>query len=83
MGGRTRFASTPGTGTITSIGVRPGVEPMGEVEDVAVDEHLLLLAEAIEHQLRHWFSRSRKILRRSNPLICLGSRDRLFDESVA
>ena len=69
-------------GTITSIGVRPGVEPMGEVEDVAVDEHLLLLAEAIEHQLRHWFSRSRKILRRSNPLICLGSRDRLLMKAL-
>ena len=50
-------------GKIANIGLRPGIEPMGEIDEVAVGEHLLLLAEAIGHQLRHWLSGSRKILR--------------------
>ena len=49
-------------GKITNIGLRPGIEPMGNIDEVAVGEHLLLLAEAIEHQIRHWLSGSRKIL---------------------
>lgn len=69
-------------GKIVNIGLRPGIEPMGEVEEVAVGEHLLLLAEAIEHQLRNWLSGSRKILRRFHPLICLGSRDRLLTKAL-
>ena len=63
---------------IANIGVRPDAEPMGEVEEVAVRKHLLLLSEAIGHQLRHWVSGRRKILRRFHPLVCLGSHDRLL-----
>jgi hypothetical protein len=67
---------------IANIGLRPGIEPMGEIDEVAVGEHLLLLAEAIGHQLWHWLSGSRKILRRFHPLICLGSRDRLLTTAL-
>ena len=67
---------------IANISLAPHIEPMGEVEEVTVGENLLLLAEAIEHQLRHWLSGSRKILRRFHPLICLGSRDRLLTEAL-
>lgn len=63
---------------IANVAVRPGAELMGDVSEALVGEHLLLLAEAIEHQLRAWFSRSRTILRRYRPLVCLGSRDRLL-----
>lgn len=65
-------------GMIANVAVQPDTEPMGDVSDAAVREHLLLLAEAIEHQLRSWLSRSRTILRRYRPLVCLGSRDRLL-----
>ena len=73
---------------VSNIGLRPGIEPLGEIEDVPIEHHLLLIAEAIEQQLRRWLSRSRKILRRSRPLVCLGHRDRLLtralrDNSVA
>ena len=67
---------------IANISLAPHIEPMGEVEEVTVGENLLLLAEAIEHQLRHWLSGSRKILRRFHPLICLGSRDRLLTQAL-
>lgn len=65
-------------GMIANVAVQPGAAPMGEASEAAVREHLLLLAEATEHQLRYWFSRSRTILRRYRPLVCLGSRDRLL-----
>jgi hypothetical protein len=65
-------------GMIANVAVRPGDQPIGQLSDAAVSEHLLLLAEAIEHQLRHWLSCSRTILRRYRPLVCLGSRDRLL-----
>src|SRR5260370_16962271 len=55
---------------------------MGNVSEVRVGENLLLLAEAIEHQLRRWFSRSRTILRQRRPLICLGRRDRLLSNAL-
>ena len=69
-------------GKISNIGLRPGIEPMGKTEEVAVGAHLLLLSEAIEHQLRHWLSGSRKILRLYKPLICLGRRDRLLTKAL-
>ena len=68
--------------TIVNIGVRPHIEPMGEVEEVDVGEHLLLLAEAIGNQLRHWVSGKRKILRRFRPLVCLGKHDRLLKKAL-
>ncbi len=67
---------------IANIGLRPDVAPMGEIEEVAVGKHLLLLAVAIEHQLWHWLSGSRKILHRFHPLICLGNRDRLLTKAL-
>lgn len=69
-------------GKIANIGVRPGIEPLGEIVEVPVAEHLLLLAEAISHQLRQWFSGNRKILKPFHPLICLGSRDRLLANAL-
>jgi hypothetical protein len=65
-------------GTIANIGLQPGIEPMGEIEEARVGENLLLLAVAIEHKLRQWLLGTRKILRRFRPLICLGRRDRLL-----
>ena len=55
---------------------------MGEIKEVVVGEHLLLMAEAIGHQFWHWLSGSRRILRRFHPLICLGSRDRLLTKAL-
>ena len=65
-------------GMIGNIALQPGEEPLGDVSDARVAEHLLLLAQAIEHRLCDWLSRSRTILRRYRPLVCLGSRDRLL-----
>lgn len=65
-------------GMVTNIGLRPQTHPLGIADDVPVDEHLLLLAIAIEHQLRSWFSRARTIIKPFHPLICLGERDRLL-----
>jgi hypothetical protein len=48
------------------------------VSDVKVKEHLLLLAEATGQQMRHWLARSRTILRRHRPLVCLGRHDCLL-----
>ena len=69
-------------GKIANIGVRRSIEPLGEIVEVPVAEHLLLLAEAISHQLRQWFSGNRRILRPFHPLICLGSRDRLLANAL-
>ena len=69
-------------GKIANIGVRRGIEPLGEIVEVPVAEHLLLLAEAIFHQLRQWFSGNRRILRPFHPLICFGSRDRLLANAL-
>lgn len=69
-------------GMIANIGLRPDLEPLGQIEEATVGEHLLLLAEAIEHQLHRWLSGSRKILRAFHPLICLGSRDRLLGKAL-
>ena len=68
--------------TIVNIGLRPGIAPMGENQEVTVGEHLLLFAGAIEQQLRCWFSAKRKILRPFRPLVCLGSRDRLLTKAL-
>lgn len=65
-------------GTIANIGLEPGIDPLGDVEEARVAENLLLLAEAIQHKLRRWLSQNRTILRRYRPLICLGGRDRLL-----
>lgn len=64
--------------TIANLGIRPDAEPMGRVEDAEIGQNLLLLAEAIEHRLRQWFSGNRRILRSFRPLVCLGERDRLL-----
>ena len=69
-------------GKIASIGLRAGTDPMGMLEKVPVGEHLLLIADAIQQQLRNWFSGQRKILRHFRPLICLGSRDRLLTSAL-
>lgn len=69
-------------GKIVNIGLGPDVEPLGEIEEVEVGQHLLLLAVAIEHQLRGWLAGSRKILRRFRPLICLGEHDRLLSKAL-
>ena len=69
-------------GMIVNIGLGPGIEPMGEIDEVTVGGHLLLLAEAIGCQLRHWVSGRRTILRRFRPLVCLGSRDRLLTRAL-
>lgn len=65
-------------GKIANVALQAGTDPLGEVSNANVAEHLLLLAEAIEHRLRDWFARSRTILRRYRPLVCLGARDHLL-----
>ena len=81
--GRTHaFRRDARDGKIANISVQPGIEPMGKIEEVAVGKHLLLLAVAINHQLHHWLSGNRKILRHFHPLICLGDRDRLLTEAL-
>jgi hypothetical protein len=65
-------------GTIANIGLLPGIEPMGKIEEARVGDNLLLLAEAIQHKLQQWLFGNRRILRCFRPLICLGNRDRLL-----
>jgi hypothetical protein len=65
-------------GKIANIGLRADIEPMGEIEEARAGENLLLLAVAMEHKLREWLLGTRRILRWSRPLICLGHRDRLL-----
>lgn len=67
---------------IACIGIGVDTAPLGAVAEVPGHEHLLLLAEAIEHQLRAWLARGRKILRRFHPLICLGGRDCLLAKAL-
>ena len=69
-------------GTIVNIGLAPDVTPLGRVEEIALDRHLLLLAEAIGHKLRQWLSGRRRIIRRFRPLVCLGSHDRLLTKAL-
>ncbi|MDE0226717.1 MAG: Piwi domain-containing protein [Gammaproteobacteria bacterium] len=81
--GRTHaFRFDSRSGMIVNVGVKPDTEPMGDVEEVDVSEHLLLLAEAIGNQLRHWVSGRRKILRQFRPMVCLGSHDRLLTKAA-
>ena len=69
-------------GTIANIGLYPGNNPLGDVGEVAADDHLLLFAVAIEHALRRWFSGARRILKPFRPLVCLGDRDRLLANAL-
>ena len=69
-------------GTIANIGLHPRVDPLGDVGEVPTDDHLLLLAVAIEHALRRWFSGARRILKPFRPLVCLGDRDRLLAKAL-
>ena len=69
-------------GKVANIGLHPDIEPLGDIEEVDVGHHLLLLAVAIEHQLRRWLAGNRKILRRFRPLMCLGKRDQLLSKAL-
>ena len=68
---------------IANVSLRPDVEPMGDVSDANVAENLLLLAEALNVQLRRWLARSRRILRKSRPLVALGRRDWLLAKALS
>ena len=69
-------------GWIANIGLRPDIVPLGKIDDVPVADHLLLLAIAIEHALRRWFSHARRILKPFRPIVCLGDRDRLLTTAL-
>lgn len=69
-------------GSIANIGLRPDIDPMGEIDEVPVNGHLLLLATATEHALRRWFAGARRILRPFRPIVCLGERDHLLTTAL-
>ena len=69
-------------GLIANIGLHPDIDPLGEIDDVPVNGHLLLFAVAIEHALRRWFSGVRRILKPFRPIVCLGDRDHLLTTAL-
>jgi hypothetical protein len=69
--------------TIANVSLQAGIRAMGSASEAKVAENLLLLAEALSTKLRQWLARNRKILRRSRPLVTLGSRDRLLTMALS
>ncbi len=82
FGGTHAFRFDTRDGKIANVSVNADATPMGLISEARVGENLLLLAEAIEHQMRDWLARSRIILRRYRPLVCLGSHDRLLSTAL-
>ena len=61
------------TGGILNIGLAADTAALGEVSDVPVQEHLLLLGKAVQGALFAWLAGRRTILRPAKPLQCWGS----------
>ena len=62
------------SGAILNIGLAADTAVLGEVRDVPVQEHLLLLGKAVQQALFAWLAGRRTILRPAKPLQCWGSR---------
>lgn len=59
-------------GVITNVAIAEGAGPLGEVTQVPIDEHLLLLGKAVQQSILGWLAGHRTILKRSKPLVFWG-----------
>ena len=57
---------------IANIPIRPDVKPLGLTEEVNVNEHLLLIAKAIQHSILTWLASGLPIIRAGKKLIFWG-----------
>ena len=55
-------------GKIANVAVADGVSPLGDVETVPVEEHLLLLGKAVQRSILGWLAGRLTIIKRGQPL---------------
>lgn len=60
------------TSEVLNVAIVPDVEPIGQRDDVNINEHLLLLARAVQQNILVWLSRSLPIIRGDKKLIFWG-----------
>ena len=59
-------------GRISNVTLRPDLQPLGEVEEVAVQNNLLLMGKAIQQSILIWLAGQRPIVRAGKRLIFWG-----------
>lgn len=59
-------------GRISNVTLKSGVQPLGEVEEVAVQDNLLLMGKAIQQSILIWLAGQRPIVRAGKRLIFWG-----------
>lgn len=60
------------TQEILNVAIESHVRPLGSVEDVPIDEHLLLVARAIQHAILVWIAPKRPVLKANKQLVFWG-----------
>lgn len=57
---------------IANVATADGTDPLGDVDRVQVDEHLLLLGKAVQRSILGWLAGRRTIIKRGKPLTFWG-----------
>jgi len=70
-------------GRISNVALKSGVQPLGEVEEVAVQNNLLLMGKAIQQSILIWLAGQRSIVRAGKRLIFWGGLPRSLLLSTA
>lgn len=63
------------TGEILNVSIEPGIKPLGNIEEVKVDEHLLLLARAVQQSILVWLSQKITFIKGNKKLVFWGKAD--------
>jgi hypothetical protein len=71
------------TGLIANIALDDGT-PLGEVDEVKVEDHLLLLGKAVQHSISEWLRPTAEVLKLARPIKFFGkaSRSRLLKSAA-
>jgi Piwi domain len=72
------------TTDILNVSLRSDVDPIGEISEVDLSEHLLLAAKAIQQSLTNWLAGRRPIIKGGKRLVFWGQRDetRLLSQAL-
>ncbi len=63
------------SGHILNLAMAPSDEPLGQVEDANINEHLLLAARAVQHAILVWISTRLHIVKANKQLVFWGQAD--------
>jgi hypothetical protein len=63
------------TEDILNVGIAAGIDPIGQIEEVALQEHLLLAAKAVQQSLTNWLAGRRTIVKGGKRLVFWGQNE--------